>query len=227
MKQLISDKTLVNIPGGQSSCEYAFFPGLELCAFLPEQVIFSYEAVVQQKPGSAIFISAADTAGLREQWQSIGSPIMIFASESDMSNFNQAVPEAQTVSIYEKFAEWNIFGNCVHHSYCISGDNQNAGKAVKALLQTMGAVINNTDSNAPVLTYDMRMRNSLLAEGTDAYFALELFFGTEPEDETEHNHDHQPKQLRSSAECTAALCSDAEQQQNIFEVCEVITNLFF
>lgn len=227
MKQLISNKTLVNIPGGQDSCEYAFFPGLELCAFLPEQVIFSYEAVVQQKPGSAIFISAADAAGLRKQWQSIGSPVMIFASESDMDNFSQAVPEAQTVSIYEKFAEWNIFGSCVHDSYCMSGNNQNAGKAVKALLQTMGAVINDTDSSAPVLTYDMRMRNNLLAEGTDAYFALELFFGTEPEDEAEHNHDHQPKQPRSSAECAAAICSEAEQQQNISEVCEVIANLFF
>lgn len=56
MKPLTLDQTLIKIPGGHTACEYAFFPGLELCTFFPEQVIFSYEAAVQQKPDTAIFI---------------------------------------------------------------------------------------------------------------------------------------------------------------------------
>ena len=229
MKLLKSDQTLIKIPGGLTACEYAFFPGPELCAFFPEQVIFSYEAAVQQKQDTAIFIADISDNRLREYWQSIGSPAVIFASSSDMHKFKEAVPEANVVSLYEKFAEWNIFGSCVHDSYHMSGKDKNTGKAVKALLETMGASVKDiTDGTLPVLTYDVCERNALLSEGKDAYFALELFFGTEAEDELEHNHEnHSQKQLRSPDECRAAIASEAEQQQNISDVCETVLNLFF
>lgn len=229
MKPLTSDQTLIKIPGGLTACEYAFFPGPELCAFFPEQVIFSYEAAVQQKPDTAIFIADISDACLKEYWQSIGSPAVIFASSSDMHKFKEAVPEAKVVSLYEKFAEWSIFGGCVHDTYYMSGRDKNTGKAVKDLLETMGAAVKeNIDASLPVLTYDVCERNALLSEGKDAYFALELFFGTEPEDETEHSHEnHSQKQLRSPSECRAALVSEAEQQQNISDVCETVLNLFF
>ncbi len=229
MKPLTSEQTLIKIPGGQTSCEYAFFPGAELCAFFPEQVIFSYEAVVQQKPDTAIFIADISDARLKEYWQSIGSPVVIFASSSDMNKFKAAVPEATAVSIYEKFAEWGIFGSCVHDSYRMGETDSDAGRALKGLLETMGAAVKEDDDNSlPALTYDVCERNSLLAKGKDAYFALELFFGAEPEDELEHNHEnHSRKQLRSPDECTAALYPESEQQQNISDVCETVLNLFF
>lgn len=229
MKPLTSDQTLIKIPGGHTACEYAFFPGLELCAFFPEQVIFSYEAAVQQKPDTAIFIADISDALLKEYWQSAGSPVVIFASSSDMHKFKEAVPEAKVVSLYEKFAEWGIFGSCVHDTYYMPGRDKNTGNAVKGLLETMGATISEiSDALLPVLTYDVCERNALLSDGKDAYFALELFFGTEPEDESEHNHEnHSQKQLRSPDECRAALVSEAEQQQNISDVCETVLNLFF
>ena len=229
MKPLTSDQTLIKIPGGLTACEYAFFPGLELCAFFPEQVIFSYEAAVQQKPDTAIFIADISDARLKEYWQATGSPVVIFASSSDMNKFREAIPEAEVVSLYEKFVEWSIFGSCVHDSYYMPGNEKNAGKAVKALLETMGAAVKeDPDASLPVLTYDVCERNALLAEGKDAYFALELFFGAEPEEEQEHNHEnHSQKQLRSPDECRAALVSEAEQQQNISDVCETVLNLFF
>lgn len=229
MKPLTSDQTLIKIPGGHTACEYAFFPGLELCAFFPEQVIFSYEAAVQQKPDTAIFIADISDDRLKEYWQAAGSPVVIFASSSDMHKFKEAVPEAKVVSLYEKFAEWGIFGNCVHDTYYMPGRDKNTGNAVKGLLETMGATISEiSDALLPVLTYDVCERNALLSEGKDAYFALELFFGTEPEDEPEHNHEnHSQKQLRSPDECRAALVSEAEQQQNISDVCETVLNLFF
>ena len=229
MKPLTSDQTLIKIPGGRSACEYAFFPGLELCAFFPEQVIFSYEAAVQQKPDTAIFIADISDDRLKEYWQATGSPVVIFASSSDMHKFKEAVPEAKVVSLYEKFAEWGIFGGCVHDTYYMPGNDKNTRIAVKGLLETMGASISeNSDASLPVLTYDVCERNALLSEGKDAYFALELFFGTEPEDELEHNHEnHSQKQLRSPDECRAAIASEAEQQQNISDVCETVLNLFF
>ncbi len=229
MKPLTSDQTLIKIPGGQASCGYAFFPGAELCAFFPEQVIFSYEAVVQQKPDTAIFIADISDSRLKEYWQSIGSPAVIFASSSDMHKFKEAVPEAKVVSLYEKFAEWGIFGSCVHDSYRISETDSSEGRALKGLLETMGAAVKeDNDDSLPALTYDVCERNALLSEGKDAYFALELFFGTEPEDETEHNHEnHSQKQLRSPDECKASLCPESEQRQNISDVCETVLNLFF
>ena len=230
MKPLTSYQTLIKIPGGHTACEYSFFPGLELCAFFPEQVIFSYEAAVQQKPDTAIFIADISDARLKEYWHAAGSPVVIFASSSDMHKFKEAVPEAKVVSLYEKFAEWGIFGSCVHDTYYMPGKDKNAGNAVKGLLETMGATISeNSDASLPVLTYDVCERNDLLSEGKDAYFALELFFGTEPEDdEPEHNHEnHSRKQLRSPDECRAALVSEAAQQQNISDVCETVLNLFF
>ena len=229
MKPLTSDQTLIKIPGDCTTCEYAFFPGLELCAFFPEQVIFSYEAAVQQNPDTAIFISSADDIRLREYWQSIGSPAVIFASSSDMNKFQEKIPEAKVISLYEKFTEWSVFGSCVHDSYYMPGRDKNTGNAVKGLLETMGATISeNSDASLPVLTYDVCERNALLSEGKDAYFALELFFGTESEDEPEHNHEnHSQKQLRTPAECKTALCSETEQQQNIADVCETVLNLFF
>lgn len=229
MKPLTSDQTLIKIPGGHTACEYAFFPGLKLCAFFPEQVIFSYEAAVQQKPDTAIFIADISDARLKEYWQAAGSPVVIFASSSDMHKFKESVPEAKVVSLYEKFAEWGIFGSCVHDTYYMPGRDKNTGNAVKGLLETMGATISeNSDASLPVLTYDVCERNALLSEGKDAYFALELFFGTESEDEPEHNHEnHSQKQLRTPAECKTALCSETEQQQNIADVCETVLNLFF
>ncbi len=229
MKPLTSEQTLIKIPGGLTACEHAFFPGLELCAFFPEQVIFSYEAVVQQKPDTAIFIADISDARLKEYWQSIGSPAVIFASSSDMHKFKEAVPEAKVVSLYEKFAEWGIFGSCVHDSYYMSETNSSAGRALKGLLETMGAAVkNDNDDSLPALTYDVRERNALLSEGKDAYFALELFFGADPEDETEHDHEsHSQKQLRSPDECKASLCPESEQRQNISDVCETVLNLFF
>lgn len=229
MKPLTSNQTLIKIPSGLTACEYAFFPGLELCAFFPEQVIFSYEAAVQQKSDTAIFIADISNTRLKEYWQSIGSPVVIFASSSDMNNFREAIPEAEVVSLYEKFAEWGIFGSCVHDTYYMPENKKNTGKAVKGLLETMGATVReDSDASLPVLTYDVCERNTLLSEGRDAYFALELFFGAEPEDELEHNHEnHSQKQLRSPDECRAALVSEAEQQQNISDVCETVLNLFF
>ena len=229
MKPLTSDQTLIKIPGGFTACEYAFFPGLELCAFFPEQVIFSYEASVQQKQDTAIFIADISDNRLKEYWQSLGNPEVIFASTSDMHKFKEAVSEAKVVSLYEKFAEWGIFGGCVHDTYYMPGNDKNTGKAVKGLLETMGAAIReNSDASLPVLTCDVCERNAMLSEGKDAYFALELFFGTEPEDELEYNHEnHSQKQLRSPDECRAALVSETEQQQNISDVCETILNLFF
>lgn len=229
MKPLTSDQTLIKIPGDRTTCEYAFFPGLELCAFFPEQVIFSYEAAVQQNLDTAIFISSADDIRLREYWQSIGSPAVIFASSSDMNKFQEKIPEAKVISLYEKFTEWSVFGSCVHDSYYMPESSRNTGKAVKELLETMGASVKDiTDGSLPVLTYDVCERNTLLESGKDAYFALELFFGTEPEEDTDHDHEnHSQKQLRTPAECKTALCSETEQQQNIADVCETVLNLFF
>lgn len=73
------------------------------------------------------------------------------------------------------------FGSCVHDTYYMPGRDKNTGNAVKGLLETMGATISEiSDASLPVLTYDVCERNALLSEGKDAYFALELFFGTEP-----------------------------------------------
>ena len=229
-------QSLIRIPNGYDKCRYAFFPGIELCASAPEQAVLSYDAIVQQHPDSAIFISEPDSETLRNEWAAIGKPIIITANSSDTLLLSQSLPEARIESLYEKFAEWNIFGSCVHDRYNMTGENKNVNHALKALLETMGAKIeeNAADDSLPILTYDMKTRNALLADGRDAYYAMELFFDGSSEEESEHNHDsehdherHTQKQLRSPAECRAALCTDNDLEQNMADVIETIQNLFF
>ncbi len=224
------EQTLIRIPNGYDQCQYAFFPGLTLCAFSPEQVVLAYETILQQFDDSAIFISQNDAETIKKYWSDMGKPTVITANSSDALMFREAFPGMHVVSLFEQFAKWNIFGSCVHDGYNLIEGEALSNKALKALLETMGATIKEgiRDDKLPLLTCDIETRNKLLSEGKDAYYALDLFFENDPEEDAEHDHEnHQQPALRSPDECRAKLCDTSVQSENISDLIETLNTLFF
>ncbi len=220
------EQTLIRIPNGYSRCQYAFFPGLTLCAFSPDQVVLAYETILQQFDDTAIFISQNDAEIIKKHWSDMGNPTIITANSSDALMFKETFPEIHVASLFEQFAKWNIFGSCVHDEYNLIEPN----KSLKALLETMGATIRESscDDSLPFLTCDINTRNRLLSEGKDAYYALDLFFENDPEEDEAHDHEnHQQSALRSPDECRSKLCSSSEQCQNVSDLIETLQALFF
>ncbi len=168
MEQANGEASLVRIPNGFDKARYAFFPGCQLGASEPEEVVLAYESLVQQYPDTAIFLQccgiSASWAGdderyqeiladIRKKWDSIGRPTMILACPTCIKEFKEHLPEIPVISLYEIFAEWNIVGNCVHTPYavfdsCASRNDAGIKKAVRDIVSTMGAELEELPENS-------------------------------------------------------------------------------
>lgn len=168
MAQANGEASLVRIPAGYEKSTYAFFPGCQLGASEPEEVVLAYESLTQQYPDTAIFLQccgisaswAGDVDGYRailddikEKWESIGKPTMIMACPTCIKEFKKNLPEIPVTSLYEIFAQWNIVGNCVHTEYsvfdaCAARHEDGMKKAVRDIVTTMGADLTELPRNS-------------------------------------------------------------------------------
>ncbi|MGN0702887.1 MAG: pyridine nucleotide-disulfide oxidoreductase/dicluster-binding protein [Lentihominibacter sp.] len=100
--------------------KYGFFPGCNLGALNPEYVIKSYKWILQQFPDTGLLLRCcgipADWAGnterhmeeinqLRAEWTEMGKPVIITACMSCDKHLREYLPEIETVSLYELYAE--------------------------------------------------------------------------------------------------------------------------
>ena len=115
------EASLVRLPAHAASCRYAFFPGCQLGASNPEYVLRSYAFLQQalpEKPGMMLTCCGAPAswAGedarhgeivseLRGQWEAMGSPTMIFACATCARQWQEFLPGAASLSLYQVMAD--------------------------------------------------------------------------------------------------------------------------
>ncbi|HHU29457.1 MAG: FAD-dependent oxidoreductase [Bacillota bacterium] len=102
-------------PRGKNNCEYAFFPGCQLGAAKPEYVLKAY-AYLDEKYDCGIMLTCCGApaywAGddkrvednlqkIRESWEKLGKPVLVFACATCESLFKQFLPEIERISLYE------------------------------------------------------------------------------------------------------------------------------
>lgn len=207
----MSDKfTLVRAPlitdpdgstnGEYEKCSYAFFPGCCLCANEPEIAAKVYDSLLFQNPDTAIFMECCENADeIREKWSALGKPEMILCCTECEEFFAGSLADIPTVSLYDKFLEYEISGGCNSVDYCLhesvkgSDSPDFAGCSVAALAKDMGADLHKYEEGSPFpyLVCDISVRNDLKESGHDAAHILELMFGMGSSNtHLIHEHDH-------------------------------------
>ena len=120
MEQTRSLYSIARVPRGKDNCGYAFFPGCQLGASAPAYVKLSYSRLNTCLDGDVGLLLnccgapaywAGETrlheqlvAELSEQWRSMGKPVMIFACIQCQSLWQEYLPEAGALSLYEILA---------------------------------------------------------------------------------------------------------------------------
>ena len=132
-------------PPGKSTCAYAFFPGCRLGMDAPEQVKAAYRFLSEAKPGDvglmlgccgvpALWAGDLDRleavkAKLRQDWESLGKPTLVFACATCERTFAEQLPEIPQISLYalmeeaglrprrEAFPEAAVFDPCAARSF--------------------------------------------------------------------------------------------------------------
>ena len=107
---------LTAVPKGHSGSGYVFFPGCQLGASDPRYVVESYRYLLKQNPDTALMLSCCGApavwAGdeslqeeafqkIKENWLSLGKPVMIFACTTCRKMFREYLPEIESIFLYE------------------------------------------------------------------------------------------------------------------------------
>ena len=108
-------------PPGKQTCAYAFFPGCRLGMDAPDQVKAAYRFLMEMKPGEvglmlgccgvpALWAGDLDRleavkAKLRQDWEALGKPTLVFACATCERTFADALPEIPQVSLYALMSE--------------------------------------------------------------------------------------------------------------------------
>ena len=110
-------------PPGKNSCTYAFFPGCQLGASDPRYVLSSYRSLLEIKSDTGLLLRccgipaewagneerhAAEISALRNDWETLGRPVLITACPSCQKHLGEFLPEIETISLYEIFEQWNV-----------------------------------------------------------------------------------------------------------------------
>ena len=114
-----SEGAFASAPKGKKSCAYAFYPGCQLGASNPEYVLKSYN-FLREKYDAGVVLGccgapaywAGDEARLkanvekiRQEWNNLGKPAMVFACATCENLFGLFLPEIERVSLYELLAQ--------------------------------------------------------------------------------------------------------------------------
>ncbi len=110
-------------PDGYDESEFLFFPGCQLGASDPRYVSEVYRFLRSQKPDTALSLACCGApavwAGdeglhgkvqerLRDEWQSLGEPKLLFACASCLEMFREFLPEIEGVLLYEVLSRWGF-----------------------------------------------------------------------------------------------------------------------
>ena len=105
------------------TCEYAFFPGCQLGASDPAYVEKALEWLRAHEPDTALLLDccgaparwaverekhAAHLAVLREKWEKLGKPKLVFACPTCRKMFREFLPEIPGVFIEELMLQWGL-----------------------------------------------------------------------------------------------------------------------
>ncbi len=116
MRQAMSETGLVRSAQGENACGYLFFPGCRLGAANPKYVTKSYDALLQEDRNTGIMLDCCGIPALwageidifqnhlnhiREQWEGLGKPAIIYACASCRRTFERFLPELPIISLYE------------------------------------------------------------------------------------------------------------------------------
>lgn len=120
----ITDGSVFQLPKGKASCTFAFFPGCQLGASEVDYVKKSYAYLHRHLDGDVgMMLSccgapaywAGDeilhekiSAELKTKWEGFGRPTMIFACATCVKLWQQFIPEASGLSLYEVMLEKGI-----------------------------------------------------------------------------------------------------------------------
>ena len=165
--------------GYDAKAKYAFFPGCQLGASDPEIVRRSYRYLLEHEPSTAVMLGCcgvpADWAGdeelrdsvidrIREDWVSLGKPVMVLACPTCRNTFARYLSEVETIFIYELMDDWGIdelpgcsaadnscveygggvsdacsvSGACSVFDPCATAPDENVRSAVRNLCEKMG-----------------------------------------------------------------------------------------
>lgn len=115
------EAALARLPVGYTQSHYAFFPGCQLGASDPRYVTESYRWLLANKPDTALMLGCcgapAEWAGdapihqaalvaLRDQWATLGKPVLVFACPTCKQKFGRYLPDIPGVYLYELFVQW-------------------------------------------------------------------------------------------------------------------------
>ncbi len=147
---------------GSAAPKYLLFPGCQLGASDPAYVERSYEWLRSRQSSAALWLhccgAPADWAGetelhraklrvIRERWEELGRPEMIFACASCRRAFARYLPEIPGSFLTERMAEWGIDPPTPlpkDETYsvfdpCASRDEPGLQRSVRQLTESMGA----------------------------------------------------------------------------------------
>ena len=143
---------------GQSQSQYLFFPGCQLCASAPGQVTRVYAHLRDNLAGGVALMlgccgAPAYWAGREEQfsavlsrwkatWKGLGSPRPVLACATCLKMFNDHLPEAEVVSLWEMLEETGLPDTGLYrpdtplaiHDPCTTRDEPAVQAAVRRLV---------------------------------------------------------------------------------------------
>ena len=105
-------------PAGRETCRYAFFPGCQLTASLPEHTLKT-AALLEESCGAGIILGCCgapawwagerkkreeNDAKLTAAWEKLGRPTLVLACASCLEQFTRRLPDIPVVSLYALLA---------------------------------------------------------------------------------------------------------------------------
>lgn len=145
-------------PKGKTTCTHAFFPGCRLGAGQPAHVIKSYE-YLRDRFDAGIILGCcgapaywagdearlkADAALIRESWEKLGKPTLVFACASCENVFSLFLPDIPRVSLYELMGGDNslkpspLFKEAAVFDPCAARDDEAMQAGVRKLTEKAG-----------------------------------------------------------------------------------------
>ena len=110
-------------PGTEGKTRYVFFPGCQMGASDPAYVERSYAWLRRMEPATGLWLHccgapakwAGDrklheqaTGAIREEWERLGKPELIFGCSTCRQMFDTHLPEISGSFLYEKMAAWGL-----------------------------------------------------------------------------------------------------------------------
>ncbi len=141
-------------------CTYAFFPGCQLGAADPRYVTEPYKWLLSKKPETGLLLRCCgvpaewagneemhdeEIASLRNDWETLGKPTLIFACPACGKHIAEYLPEIKTISLYEILDQWGSgFASAKDEEVysvfdpCTARNNKPLEQAVRKLAENAG-----------------------------------------------------------------------------------------